>query len=355
MKPRKLLPVALVLASIPVLSLAEAALDYIHTLQGDSSNHFGWMFRRYLMPWALLALCVPIPVLLARRFPFGRGTWLRSSVMHVLGGVLFGTAHLFLDVLVGKFWWHGPIPLLGGTINLISWYLLRDLFIYGMIVGTLQAFWYRRALHEREVSESRLRADLASARLAALQARFEPHFLFNTLNTAVMLVRDDRREEAVNVLVELSELLRAVVRESPAREVPLAEEWEFLRRYLALEQARFQERLTVRLEQDPGLDAERVPFLILQPLVENAIRHGIAKQAGPGYVRVSARREANSLRLEVADNGAGPLREQSLEREGIGLASVRARLRELYGAMANGFSLERNDGETVATVLLPRD
>jgi two-component system LytT family sensor kinase len=349
---RWLLPLALLVASIPIFAAAEAGLEYLRTLQGNSSNTFSWMFRHFLLPWAELAVCVPLPVLLARRFPF-RGPRRPSAVLvHALGSLAFGTAHLSLDVLIAKLWWNAPLTMIGGTVTLISWYLLRDVFIYWTIVGVLQTIWYQRALHQHELGETRLRADLTTARLAALQARLEPHFLFNTLNTAVMLVRDNRREQAVEVLLELSELLRVVVREAPAREVPLGEEWTFIRRYLALEQARFGDRLTVSLEQDPALDRELVPFLILQPLVENAIRHGIARQPGPGQLRVMAQRDGDLLRLEVRDNGPG-LGSNRNGGEGVGLPNVQARLEELYGARG-GVTLEAvPGGGTVATVTVP--
>jgi two-component system LytT family sensor kinase len=351
---RPLIPLALLLVSIPIFAAAEAGLEYLRTLQGNSLNTFSWMFRHFLLPWAELALCVPLPVALARRFPFRGPLRLSSVAAHLMGSIAFGTAHLFLDVLIGKLWWNAPLTLIGGTVTLISWYLLRDIFIYWTIVGMLQAVWYQRALPARELEETRLRADLATARLAALQARLEPHFLFNTLNTAVMLVRDNRWEQAVEVLLELSELLRVVVRESPAREVPLGEEWMFIRRYLALEQARFGDRLTVTLEQDPELDRERVPFLILQPLVENALKHGIARQAGPGWVRIVARREGDRLRLEVHDNGAGMGGNGHGDgREGVGLPNVRARLHELYGERGGLILEAAPGGGTVAMVTLP--
>jgi len=259
-------------------------------------------------------------------------------------------------VVIAKLWWNAPLTLIGSTVTLISFYLLRDVFIYWTIVGTLQALWYRRALHRRELEQSRLRADLATARLEALQARLEPHFLFNTLNTAVMLVRDDRREQAVEVLLELSELLRAVVREAPAREVPLGEEWTFIRRYLALEQARFGDRLTVTLEQDPALDRELVPFLILQPVVENALRHGIARRAGPGALRVGARRDGDRLCLTVSDNGPGLDGNgtgDARQGVGVGLPNVRARLHELYGARGGLALTAAPGGGTMATVTVP--
>ncbi|HEU5219904.1 MAG TPA: histidine kinase [Gemmatimonadales bacterium] len=344
-------PLLLVLASVPILASAEAGLEYIKTLQGESLNTFSWMFRRFLLPWAELAACVPLALLLARRFPLEGAHRVRAVGIHVLGGIGFGTLHLFFDVLLVKLWWEAPLGILHATALMISWYLLRDIFIYWTIVGAAQLVRTQRALHRRELSEARLRADLVAARLAALQARLEPHFLFNTLNTAVMMVRADQRDQAVEVLLELSELLRAVVRGAPGHEVPLRDEWAFITRYLALEEARFHDRLTIELACEPDLSESRVPFLILQPLVENALRHGVARKSGPGRIVVTGARAGAMLRLSVQDDGPGP--SATTDQTGIGIANVRARLRELYGELGRlelGFA---PGGGALAIVTLP--
>ena len=348
-------PLALAAMSIPVFALAEASFDYLPTLAGDSSNHFSWLYPRFLLPWAEVAILVPIVVALARSVPLEGRRLLRGVGLHALAGVAFGATHLFLVSLVARAILSQRLDVVGFTIGLIPRYMLQDLFLYWTLVIGLQYWWQRRALHERELSQARLAAELAAARLAALESRLEPHFLFNTLNTAVMLVRDEQPEAAVDVLLELSELLRTVIDGAPQHCVPLHEEWTFIRRYLALEQTRFRDRLTVRFEQEPGLEAQPVPFLILQPLVENALRHGIAKRSadGPGVVEVIARRDGTQLRLEVRDNGPS-LSPGDLPAagRGVGLANVRARLRELYGERGE-LRVEGGAAGTVANVALP--
>jgi LytS/YehU family sensor histidine kinase len=309
------------------------------------------MFRHYLLPWAELAACVPLAVLLAGRFPLQDPRRLRVVAVHLLGSIGFGTLHLLLNVLIAKLWWNAPLEILGGTATAISWYLLRDVFIYSTVVGAVQTIRYRQALHHRELTEARLRADLVSARLAALQARLEPHFLFNTLNTAVMMVRADQRDQAVDVLLELSELLRAVVRGAPGHEVPLKEEWAFTARYLALEEARFSDRLSIELICEPELSESRVPFLILQPLVENALRHGVSRKAGPGHIVVTGACVGGMLRLSVREDGPGPPEQSG--RDGVGLANVRSRLEELYGDMGRLDLGIAPGGGALAVVTLP--
>jgi hypothetical protein len=341
----------LLLASIPILASAEAGLEYIRTLQGNSANTFSWMFRHYLLPWAELAVCVPLAVFLARRFPLLGARRLRAIPIHLVGAIGFGSLHLLMDVLVAKVWWNAPLHILGATATLISWYLLRDMFIYWTVVVAVEAITYQRTLHRRELTEERLRTDLVAARLAALQARLEPHFLFNTLNTAVMMVRAEQREAAVEVLLELSELLRAVVRGDPGQRVPLKEEWAFMRRYLALERIRFHDRLSIELVCDPTVAETWVPFLILQPLVENALRHGISRKTGPGRIVVTGERAGPMLRLSVGDDGPG-LGDQS-GPAGVGLANVRSRLAELYGNLGTLELGLAPGGGTLAVVMLP--
>jgi two-component system LytT family sensor kinase len=238
--------------------------------------------------------------------------------------------------------------------------MLQDVFLYWTLVGGIQVYRHRRALARSELVAARLTAELAEARLAALQARLEPHFLFNALNTAVMLVRDDRGEQAVDVLLQLSELLRTVIAGAPGHEVALCDEWTFVERYLTLERVRYGDRLDVRLSLAPGLERVRVPFLVLQPLVENALRHGVARRVdeGPGVVEVVARRDDASLRLEVRDNGPGPAAANgSGDRRGtgshVGLASVRARLGALYGDRGTLELAGAQGGGMVATIRLP--
>jgi LytS/YehU family sensor histidine kinase len=184
----------------------------------------------------------------------------------------------------------------------------------------------------RETMALELRARLSEARLGALRRQLQPHFLYNVLNSIAMLARRGDNKAVVAVINQLGDLLRVVLDESPAELVPLREEVAFIERYLALEKVRFQDRLDIVIDVPQELAEERVPAFILQPLVENALRHGIGGVESGGTVTVRARREASHLVLEVADTGRGSGNEAIVE--GVGLRNTRARLAELYGESA---------------------
>jgi LytS/YehU family sensor histidine kinase len=212
------------------------------------------------------------------------------------------------------------------------------------------AAYYAR-YRERELAASQLQGQLAHAQLQALRMQLNPHFLFNALNSISMLVRGGRSAEAVRMLAGLGDLLRGVLEEERPNEVPLREELNFLTRYLAIEQIR-ADRLQVRMEVAPELMDARVPNLILQPLVENAIRHGISRSSAAGLVEIGAWRENGSLLLSVRDDGPG-LAAGAEGREGVGLANVRARLARMYGDQ-QGLEMENAEGGgTRVTLRLP--
>src|SRR6266851_5442556 len=203
-----------------------------------------------------------------------------------------------------------------------------NLLIYWVIVSISHAVEYYRKYQERELGAAELEKRLAQAKLQALQMQLNPHFLFNTLNSISSLMHKDV-EAADRMIAQLSDLLRHTLESSDAQEVALEEELDFLRRYLDIQQTRFGERMKVEMEIAPETLAARVPNLILQPLVENAIRHGIAPRAAPGRIVLSAQRQGEWLELEVRDNGEG-LPENQPPAEGIGLSNTRARLQQLY-------------------------
>jgi LytS/YehU family sensor histidine kinase len=186
----------------------------------------------------------------------------------------------------------------------------------------------RTRAHDRELDAARAKSQLAEARLEALTAQLQPHFLFNTLQAISTLITRDP-VAANTMLASLSDLLREVLRRGERREVPLEEELRVLAPYLDISQWRFGDRLSVRIEADPSVRRALVPFFVLQPLVENALQHGVGSRAGPGAIRIEANREGDRLWLTVIDDGPGS--ETTEARRGIGLPNTRARLQELYG------------------------
>lgn len=299
--------------------------------------------------WLLCAslwLCLtPLVLKLARRFPLERKSWHRNLPAHVAAAVLLAFVHLTAYATISLLL--GMVP--GGRSFFESFRGLFigdfhfDLLTYGAIVGLSHALDYYRKYRERELRASQLETKLAQAQLDALRMQLHPHFLFNTLNSISVLMAEDVRA-AQTMLARLSDLLRASLEKTGAHEVALHDELEFLESYLEIEQTRFQDRLTVRMEIDPAALDARVPNLILQPLVENAIRHGIAPRARRGVVEIRAARENGLVRLAVADDGVGvgSARPEDLMK-GIGLSNTRSRLEQLYGA-AHRFEMRERDG-----------
>jgi signal transduction histidine kinase len=208
----------------------------------------------------------------------------------------------------------------------------RNLITYGLVVAAYQSVVYHRAVRERDQRAARLELDLAGARLEALAGRIRPHFLFNTLNTIATMVRADPTK-AEAMIGQLSDLLRASLRADPERKVRLDEELTLTTQYLDIERTRFADRLRVSVLVSEAAQRALVPHLILQPLVENAVRHGIAPREGPGSVIVRAARQDGYLAVEVEDDGVGmgnapPTRDDG----GVGLSTVRLRLGYVYGS-----------------------
>jgi two-component sensor histidine kinase len=240
-----------------------------------------------------------------------------------------------------------------GPMTLRPLSTLLDLLAYGAMVGLAHSVHFYRRYRDREHRALFLESNLAKARLNALQAQLQPHFLFNTLNAIATLLRRDPKA-AETTLVSLSELLRLALSQSDKQEITLREELHFLERYLEIQQTRFGDRL--RLEQDIPLAALDclVPTLLLQPLVENAIRHGIEPSENGGLVRVRARDQDGRLALSVEDDGVGFAPGAGAASEtGIGLANLRARLEALYGASQKLELTERSEGGVAVRIEIP--
>jgi signal transduction histidine kinase len=278
--------------------------------------------------WAVLSL--PI-VQLARRFRFDSPNWGFSVTFHLLASAAFSLIYMVVRALVGQVQGRlagTPITFAEAFPLLFKTFLL-NLLIYWVIVSIAHAFDYYRQVREREVRAVELEKRLTEAKLEALQMQLNPHFLFNTLYAISALMHKDV-EAADRMIARLSDLLRYALESTTEQEVSLRQELDFLRRYLEIEQTRFGERLRVEMDIAPDTLDVRVPNLILQPVVENAIQHGIEPHSRPGVLRISSRREDGALRVVIRDNGNG-LAGGQLSREGVGLSNTRSRLKQLYG------------------------
>jgi signal transduction histidine kinase len=304
-----------------------------------------WVFADWYT-WAALS---PFILWLARRFRVERRGRPRALILHLVAGVLFSVIHAALQAALNQVGvGHAPLPF----PQLFKYLLLENysisLVTYWVLVGISHAIEYYRRYKERE-------ALLAVAQLRALKMQLQPHFLFNSLNSISALIDEDR-DAAVRMVARLGDFLRMTLKNSGEQEISLGRELEFLRCYLDIEMLRFEDRLAVELDIGPETVGAKVPNLILQPIVENAIRHGVAQTEEHGRIEVQARRVDGMLRLQVADNGPGlsvPPNALNPSAEGLGLANTRARLQNLYGN-AHRFELAEAPGSgLIVTMQIP--
>jgi signal transduction histidine kinase len=320
-----------------VLSLISASQRYADSLQTSSPVGFSVFLYWSLAIWSYWALVTPLIFRLGERIPLGRGRLGLATLAHFALGLLFGLSHIALFAGLGVLFGQSRA---GATPTFVvefgrglRAFLYVELIIYWAILGAAVARDSFRKYREREARAGELEAQLGQARLEALRMQIRPHFLFNALNTVAMLVRNNERDRAVQMVAGIGELLRSSLDDSPEQEVPLAAELGFVRRYLSIEEFRFPDRLRVEVDVPEELLSAEVPNLILQPLVENAIRHGVAKSSSSSFVRISARRQNGWLELAVEDDGPGlPAGWQPSAASGVGLRNVRARVEQLYGS-----------------------
>ncbi|MGA9772893.1 MAG: histidine kinase [Blastocatellia bacterium] len=287
--------------------------------------------------WFLWAALAPLIFRITRRYPFDRSRWFRNSIIHIFACLLLSFAHRAIYLVLGwllhvaVYQQYSSIPELYQSD--IFFNLPTGFMSYGTFMLISNVVDYYRRFQKEELRASRLKAELAQSQLEALKMQLHPHFLFNTLNSISALLDEDV-EAADEMLARLGDFLRLTLENSGAQLVTLQEELEFLRCYLEIERVRFHDRLTVSIEIEPETLDARVPNLILQPIVENAIRHGIVARATAGRIEIRSALRNHRLRLQVKDNGPGLSSTQdsgSRLRGGFGLANTRARLEQLYG------------------------
>jgi len=304
--------------------------------------------------WLLYAVLTPFVFRWSRRLPLQGAGMPRRIGLHILAALALCVAWAGMGTLLrmGIFGVEPAARVLRDFAGWIFTTLPFGVGVYFALVGIEHSLFYFSQARERETHAARLAAQLAEARLGALRMQLNPHFLFNSLNAITVLVRDRDTEAASRMLELLSDVLRQVLRADESHETSLTEELDFLQRYLAIEQVRFSDRLRPRFEVEPELGRAAAPRFLLQPLVENALRHGIARRADAGSLVVSARRDGNVLVLSVRDDGPG-LTAGATESAGVGLANTRARLAALYGDAASLDFSNAPEGGVVATVRLP--
>jgi two-component system LytT family sensor kinase len=364
MNQRKTRPWVFYLIAWTVVGLIYFAQNVTRRFYWDDPNP--WQDFRY---WSaniyISALLTPLIVWAARRWPLERQHLARILALHLLLSVVWTVSKLSLEagfhLTWNEFW---PIQ---PPITVKREFTL--LFLFGFHTGVV-AYWVVLSIHsairnyarlqERtqaalrsELRASQLETQVAQARLGALKAQLQPHFLFNTLNAIVVLVRQQKGQQAEETLARFSDLLRAVLADMDAQEVTLARELEYLRLYLSIEQLRFSDRLHVDINVDAELLDAAVPHMALQPIVENSIRHGVGQRATPGAIGIRAQRIGDALHVAVEDNGPGFAAQGASGGLKLGLANTRARLKQLYGDASELRTESAPAGGAVVTMILP--
>jgi two-component system LytT family sensor kinase len=340
-------------------------IGIVFTLQGyftsyRSERPMPFTDSLYLqMTWSYLwALATPLVLWASARLPIERNNWIRSALLHVPISILLSVFLTAMGHIVLWLYWGWPLgkPF---SFEKMGRFVVANfsegIGIYLLIALTSYAVGYYRRYREGQVRTLQLEAQLSQSQLQALKMQLHPHFLFNTLHSISALLTKDV-ESARKMITRLGDFLRLTLENSGSQEVTLQQEMEFLSCYLEIERIRFQNRLVTRVDlAEQTLDA-KVPNLILQPIVENAIRHGIAPRSTPGLIEIEAKQHHGALRIQVRDNGPGLSDHRTsvnLFKKGLGLANTETRLERLYGA-AHLFDLSNNpDGGLIVTLEIP--
>jgi two-component system, LytTR family, sensor kinase len=343
-----------------LLGIIYAGPIYIEVRSEGMNHAASRLFSWGILTWCAWAPLTPIMIWLARRFSLIGSNAKRNFLIHFPAFLIISAAHsaaaTAITLTIKPFdnmgespttFWPRFLGRLQGSVG-------SDLLIYAGVVGVFYAIDYYGKYRERELLATQLEAQLAQAQLESLRTQLHPHFLFNTLNGIVGLVRDQKNDAAVKMLVGLSDLLRHALEHSTQQEVELKKEINFLELYLNIQQMRFSDRLGIKIDIDAETNQALVPSLILQPLVENALRHGISRSLASGIVGISSRRENGFLKLIVFDNGAGlPEHWQLKSSSGIGLANTAARLQQLYGDDHRFDIRNRAEGGAEVVIVIP--
>lgn len=337
-----------------------AALQQAATygMRGNLGQEWPWAVIQ-IVHWMLWAPFTPLIFAAAHRFPIGRRDLARSILVHLLLGLAaifvveggYAQMAILVEKALGTAIQPNRPTAMMLTLSSVLTRLLGGFITYAAVLAVASALDFQRRLRDRDTRAVQLERDLAEAQIQAIKMQVQPHFLFNTLHAVNVLITKDPAT-ATRMVTHLGDLLRHTLSRPTVAVVPLRSELEMLRLYLAIERIRFPDRLIVVMDIGPDTEGAMVPDLVLQPLVENAVKHGVAPSASGGTVSIRTRREGSHLVLEVLDTGSGPRAGES-PREGIGLSTVRARLERLYGD-DQSLTIERDTNSgCIARITLP--
>lgn len=313
------------------------ATQTVFVMRAEGMHHY-WLhlFFTILFSWLPWALATPLVLSLGRKYPAAEWRRVSAWLAHLAACAAIGLASAGWDAMWEVWlnpWALSPAPRSFAQLWLYKFDngLLADVILYGVILVVGSMLDSRERLARQQTETARLNEQLSKAQLSALRRQIEPHFLFNTLNAIAGLVREKRGDDAIRMIAALSDFLRRVVEDSGRQQVPLAEELEFAQQYLDIQKVRFAERLQIRVDVPVELFPAQVPSLILQPMVENAVKHGIAKRVQGGAIRIAAARTNGRLTLSVYNDGPGLPEGWEKTQSGVGISNVRTRLQNLYG------------------------
>jgi two-component system LytT family sensor kinase len=324
------------------------ATQNVFVMRAEGMQH-AWsrLFLSMFLAWLPWCLATPLVLRLGRRYPLVPWKRFFHWGIHLLAcasiGLVFAAWTASLEELLNPLAMAPrPDPFVRLLWSKFSNGLLSFVVLYGSILLATYLLESRERLARQQTESARLNEQLSKAQLNALRRQIEPHFLFNTLNAIAGLVREQENDSAVNMIAGLSDFLRRVINDSDRQEVSLGEELDFAKKYLELQKMRFAERLQVSLDVPSELFAAQVPSLILQPMVENAVKHGIAKRVQGGAIRIAASRLNGTLTLSVFNDGPALPAGWSHSNPGVGISNVRSRLTSLYGN-ASEFTIKNQD------------
>jgi two-component system LytT family sensor kinase len=335
------------------------AMQTVFVMRGEGMHH-AWarLFWTCVVGWIPWALATPLVLRLGQRFPPVKlrplSIWLPHLIAFPTIGLVFCVWTSWLQILFNPY----AIPSGPGSFRHLlfdKYYsgILSSVVLYGTILAVSYALDSRARLAFQQTETARLNELLSKAELDALRRQIEPHFLFNTLNAVAGLVREGRNDAAVGMIAGLSDFLRRVLQGSTEQQVPLGEEMAFAQKYLDIQKVRFAERLQLSVDVPRELYPAQVPSLILQPMVENAVKHGIAKRAQGGAIRIAASRSDGVLTLSVCNDGPSLPVGWEMARSGIGMSNVRTRLQSLYGDAFELSMRNQDAGGVEVSVSLP--
>jgi two-component system LytT family sensor kinase len=349
-------------ASIVVLAiLAVCGLtDIAHVYVEDLFIARGYPIERpqpyalynILLFWITYAALVPCVLFLTEKYRLDLQSWRRKVLIHTGAAMTFAYLHTSFNSILNPRRLLTHAPLTPTLVRVVTVNFPIDFLAYWAIIGIAYALHFYSRSQQHDLAAAQLQANLAEARLRSLRAQLNPHFLFNTLNAISALALKGEGKAVARALSRLTDLLRIGLNEKYPKIITLAKELELIENYLEIQRLLFGDRLAIERNIEPGVISAEVPCLILQPLVENAIVHGVSHDSGAARIRIAASREDEKLRLQVTDNGAG-FRSQPTDRTGIGLAGTQARLEHHYGPGRHIEYSRSSEGGACVTISIP--